>query len=260
VTTPAVQVIGIEKRFDSKVRTITSAVEFRNYMDVLRGRKPRTVRALDGVSFNIAPGEVFGLLGPNGAGKTTLIKILSTLVLPDAGQALIYGTDVVKNPGLVLKKLQTVLSEHFGFERRLTGRQNLEFYATLYGVDGARAAAIEWLERVALGGAAEVRVRGFSRGMEQRLAIARAMLARPDVLMLDEPFAALDADGTALAAALVREAMDRGCAVLASAHSADALEELGFAVLTLTRGRLVRAEPSTVRPTAARPPLKRQVS
>jgi ABC-type multidrug transport system ATPase subunit len=103
-------------------------------------------------------------------------------------------------------------------------------------------------------------VRGFSRGMEQRLALARAMLARPDVLMLDEPFAALDADGAALAAALVREAMGRGCAVLASAHAAAPLEELGFAALALDRGRLVRMEPGALRQSTARAPLARQVS
>jgi len=211
------------------------------------------------VTLSVEAGRGVAVVGANGAGKSTLIRLIAGLSAPSLGAALLFG-EPARSLKPALRRRVGLLSHQSFLYPNLTARENLEFYATLYGVDGARAAAIEWLERVALGGAAEVRVRGFSRGMEQRLAIARAMLARPDVLMLDEPFAALDADGTALAAALVREAMDRGCAVLASAHSADALEELGFAVLTLTRGRLVRAEPSTVRPTAARPPLKRQVS
>ena len=131
---PALQVIDITKHYDVRVRKITSSMEFRTYLSVLRGKKDRQMTVLDKVNFTIAPGEVFGLLGPNGAGKTTLIKILSTLVLPDSGQALVFGTDVVKQPRVVLKKLQAVLAEGWGFERRLSGRQNLQFYATLYGI------------------------------------------------------------------------------------------------------------------------------
>jgi heme exporter protein A len=199
------------------------------------------------------------VIGANGAGKSTLIRLLAGLSAPSLGAALLFG-EAARALRPALRRRVGLLSHQSFVYPNLTARENLEFYATLYGVEDARAAAIEWLERVALGPAAETRVRGFSRGMEQRLALARAMLARPDVLMLDEPFAALDADGAALAAALVAEAMGRGCAVLASAHSPGAFEEMGFAVLLLNRGRVVRAEPLAARQSVARPPLARQVS
>ena len=154
---PALQVIDITKHYDVRVRKITSSMEFRTYISVLRGKRDRQMTALDKVNFTIAPGEVFGLLGPNGAGKTTLIKILSTLVLPDSGQALVFGTDVVKHPRAVLKKLQAVLAEGWGFESRLSGRQNLQFYATLYGIPSETAAKRidELLEFCQLGDAAD---------------------------------------------------------------------------------------------------------
>src|ERR1700693_5289912 len=91
---PAVQVLDITKRYDVRVRKITSSMEFRTYISVLRGKRDRQMTALDKVNFTIAPGEVFGLLGPNGAGKPTFIKILPNPVLPDSGQALVFGTDV----------------------------------------------------------------------------------------------------------------------------------------------------------------------
>ena len=211
------------------------------------------------VNLSVEAGRGAAVIGANGAGKSTLIRLLAGLSAPNLGAALLFG-EPARSLKPALRRCVGLLSHQSMLYPNLTARENLEFYATLYGVEGARAAATEWLERVALGAAAEVRVRGFSRGMEQRLAIARAMIARPDVLMLDEPFAALDADGAALAAALVREAMDRGCAVLASAHSAGPLENLGFAVLTLSRGRLMSAEPSAARQSAPRAPLARQVS
>ncbi len=210
------------------------------------------------VNLSVEAGRGAAVVGANGAGKSTLIRLLAGLSAPSLGAAMLFGEPACSLEPALRRRVGLLSHQSFLYPN-LTARENLEFYATLYGVEGVRAAAIEWLERVALGAAADARV-GFSRGMEQRLALARAMLARPDVLMLDEPFAALDADGAALAAALVREAMDRGCAVLASAHSAAALEELGFAVLTLSRGKLLRAEPSVMRQSGARPPLARQVS
>ena len=186
----------------------------------------------------VEAGRGAAVVGANGAGKSTLIRLLAGLSAPSLGAAMLFGVPA-RSLKPMLRRRVGLLSHQSFIYPNLTARENLEFYATLYGVAQARAAAAEWLERVALDAAADARVHGFSRGMEQRLAIARAMLGRPDVLLLDEPFAALDADGAALAAALVREAMGRGCAVLASAHSAGALEELGFAVLTLRRGKLV---------------------
>jgi heme exporter protein A len=190
------------------------------------------------------------VIGANGAGKSTLIRLLAGLSAPSLGAALLFG-EPARSLAPALRRRVGLLSHQSLLYPNLTARENLEFYATLYGLGDARAVAAEWLERVALGAVADGRVRGFSRGMEQRLAFARAMIARPDVLMLDEPFAALDADGAALVAAEVREAIGRGCAVLASAHSAGAFEQLGFAVLALRRGKLVAAEPSATRQGAA---------
>jgi heme exporter protein A len=211
------------------------------------------------VNLSVGAGRGAAVIGANGAGKSTLIRLLAGLSAPTLGAALLFG-EPARSLRPASRRRVGLLSHQSFVYPNLTARENLEFYATLYGVEYARAVATEWLERVALGAAAEARVRGFSRGMEQRLALARAMLARPDVLLLDEPFAALDADGAALAAALVGETMARGCAVLASAHSAGAFEEMGFAVLILNRGRLVRAEPLAARQSTARPPLARQVS
>ena len=196
------------------------------------GKSFGTALVLREVDLAVEAGRGAAVVGANGAGKSTLIRLLAGLSAPSLGAAMLFG-EPARSLKPMLRRRVGLLSHQSFIYPNLTARENLEFYATLYGVAQVRAAAAEWLERVALDAAADARVHGFSRGMEQRLAIARAMLGRPDVLLLDEPFAALDADGAALAAALVREAMGRGCAVLASAHSADALEELGFAVLTL---------------------------
>jgi heme exporter protein A len=199
------------------------------------------------------------VIGVNGAGKSTLIRLLAGLSAPSLGAALLFG-EAARALRPALRRRVGLLSHQSFVYPNLTARENLEFYATLYGIEDARAAATEWLTRVALGVAADARVRGISRGMEQRLALARAMLAGPDVLILDEPFAALDPDGVALATALIGEAMARGCAVLASAHSPGAFEEIGLAIFMLNRGRLVRAEAPIARQSAPCPAFARQVS
>jgi len=211
------------------------------------------------VNLSVEAGSGLAVVGANGAGKSTLIRVLAGLSAPSFGDAMLFG-EPARRLAPALRRRVGLLSHQSFLYPNLSARENLEFYAALYGVADAPKTAAQWLERVTLAAAAEARVRGFSRGMEQRLALARAMLAQPDVLMLDEPFAALDGAGAALASALVREAMSRGCAVLASAHSAEPLEALGFAVLALARGKLKRAEPDTARLSTARAPLAPQVS
>src|SRR5579883_1545334 len=135
-----VQVINLTKRFSSHSKTLQSSRRIQGIGDLVRffkvlfGPKEKNLVALDNVSFEVNKGEIFGLLGPNGAGKTTLIKILSTLILQDSGKAYTFGIDIAKYPRRALKIIQTALAEVTGFERRLTGRQNLELFAELYGI------------------------------------------------------------------------------------------------------------------------------
>lgn len=207
---------------------------------------------LRGVNLEIEPGRGVTIAGANGAGKSTLIRLLSGLCAPTSGTAMLFGAPARSLAPTMRRRLGLLTHQSFLYPN-LTARENLEFYATLYGLEDRRALAERWLERVGLAGVSEARVRGFSRGMEQRLALARAMLAGPEVLLLDEPLSALDSDGVAMALGLIREAMARGAALLVSAHLAGAMEDLGFEVFSLARGRLRRHDAPLAREATARP-------
>ncbi|MBI5298986.1 MAG: ABC transporter ATP-binding protein [Deltaproteobacteria bacterium] len=160
--------------------------------------------ALDGVDLEVPAGEIFALLGPNGAGKTTLIKILCSLILPDSGEASVYGLNVVKNPAEVRSLLSLVVGEERSFYWRLTGRQNLEFFATLYNLP--RKTARQRIEEAAftLGlEDLEKRYQEYSTGMKQRLALARSLLHDAKLIFMDEPTRSLDPN----AATKLRELM-----------------------------------------------------
>jgi ABC-2 type transport system ATP-binding protein len=152
-----------------------------------------TLRALDALDLDVKKGALFALLGPNGAGKSTTIAILTTLLAPSSGDAAVGGWDIVKNPREVRASIGVVFQE-ISLDDRLTGRENLEFHAMTYGIERReRATRIgEALASVGLASAAHQRVRSFSGGMKRRLEIARAMLHRPAVLVLDEPTVGLD--------------------------------------------------------------------
>jgi heme exporter protein A len=192
---------------------------------------------LRGVNLRVEPGAGLLIVGGNGAGKSTLIAILAGLSAPSAGVATLFGEDSRRLAPAARRRVGLLTHQSFLYPN-LTARENLEFFGRLYLIDQSPAVARAWLERVGLAAAADERIRDFSRGMEQRLALARAMLPAPDVLLMDEPFAALDAEGTARAAIIVGEAMARGCAVVMTAHQMIPPAGLTLDLCELARGKL----------------------
>jgi heme exporter protein A len=170
---------------------------------------------LRGASITVSSGEVVGLLGANGSGKSTLLRVLATLLRPNAGTATIAGYDILREPDSVRRNIG-YLAHTAGLYDDLTARENLVFAAAMLGspsadIDGA-------LERVSLGHVADERVRGFSAGMQRRLAIARLALSQPRVLLLDEPYSNLDTAGMALMNSLITDTVIHGGAALVVLH------------------------------------------
>jgi len=159
-----------------------------------RRSRPVLVRAVDAVSFRAEPGRILGLLGPNGAGKTTTMRILATTVTPSGGTASVAGHDIRRDP-IGVRRSIGVLTANIGLYGRLTARENVAYFATLYGMDRQVAARrIDQLFRLLeMGDFADRRADGFSTGMKQKVAIARAYMRNAQLLILDEPTAALDA-------------------------------------------------------------------
>jgi heme exporter protein A len=203
-------------------------------LDITFGAIP----VLRGVTLAVPAASAALIVGRNGAGKSTFVRLLAGLSAPTAGEARLFGAPSRTLDSAARRRLAIVTHQSFLYPN-LTARENLEFYAELYRVAEERAAVPRWLERVGLTSAADARVRTFSRGMEQRLTLARAMLTRPDVLLMDEPFAALDADGVALVADLLREAVARRCAIVLTAHQPIVIDGLEFDLYEIVRGRLL---------------------
>jgi ABC-2 type transport system ATP-binding protein len=198
---------------------------------------------LQGVTLQVYEGEFFGLLGPNGAGKTTLFKILSTLVLPDEGSATVWGHDVVGDEVAVRGLLTPVLTNERSLNWRLTARENLDLFAALHGLRGGeqRSRVDEVLQAVDLTDTGRKPVGKFSSGMKQRLMIARALLSRPRVLLLDEPTRSLDPISARAFRQFLREeiAGRQGCTVLLATHNTEEALNLCNRVGVLNRGRLL---------------------
>jgi heme exporter protein A len=199
-------------------------------------------RVLDGVSLDVAAGEAVALLGPNGAGKTTLLKIVATLLRPTRGTVAVAGHDGARDPEAVRALIGVVAHGVYVYDD-LTARENLKFWATLAGLpaDGDTLAAA--LAEVELDRYAEARVRTFSAGMKRRLALARVGLGRPRVLLLDEPFAALDARARKWLEARLEAFKAGGGALLMATHSFG--RELGIAdrLAILAGGRIALDAP-----------------
>jgi heme exporter protein A len=195
-------------------------------------------RALNRVSVTFVAGEIVGLLGPNGAGKSTLLGLLATLIRPTSGE-LRYGEKTATNGGAALRGRLGFLSHELQVYPELSARENLEFFAGLYRLDEPPRRAAAALDRAGLAGRADDPVAGFSRGMRQRLALERALLHGPRLVLLDEPFTGLDeASGRALAARLRELRDDRRIVVLAT-HDLDMVDGLLDRAIMLRDGRTV---------------------
>ena len=212
-----IEVTGLSKRFD-------------------------TVQALNGVSFAAPDGAITGILGPNGAGKTTLMRVLATLIAPDAGDARVDGHDVVAEPMIVRRRFG-ILSDAKGLYARLTARENVDYFGRLYGIaksdiDSRCAALFDQLDMSSL---RDRRTDGFSTGEKMKVAIARALIHDPQNVLLDEPTNGLDVIATRAMRDLVRNLRDQGKCVLFSSHIMQEVTALCERIVVIDHGRVVAA-------------------
>jgi ABC-2 type transport system ATP-binding protein len=204
--------------------------------------RKRPYRALDRLTLEVQPGEVFGFLGPNGAGKTTTLKLLMQLIYPTAGRACILGRPV---GDVEVKRRTGYLPENPSFYDYLTAEELLTYFASLFGyASGERARrAAAWLDQVGIGAERRLQLRKFSKGMLQRVGLAQALLNDPEVVFLDEPMSGLDPLGRRDVRRLILQLRDRGCTVFFSSHILADAETLCTRVAILARGRLVSCGP-----------------
>ena len=209
-------------------------------VEALRKRY-KTVQALDGVSFAVKEGEVFGLLGPNGAGKSTAVRTLATLTRPDSGRALVAGEDVVRHPNRVRRAIGYIAQDS-GVDWEATGRENLLLQGRIHGMSGAqlRKRVEELLELVGLADAADRIARGYSGGMKRRLDIAIGLVHRPRVLFLDEPTTGLDPEArAAMWVEVERLAEQESLTILLTTHYLEEADRLAERVAIVSQGKVV---------------------
>ena len=223
-----------------------SVGSFVNIAAMIKGTRGPFIEALRGVDLEIKKGEVFGLLGPNGAGKSTLIKILCTLVIHDEGEVLVNGYDVKKQPGKVLRNLQAVLPESRGFSWRLSGRQNLEFYALLYGLSkqAAKERIDYLLDITGLKHREADDYQRYSTGMQRKLLLCRALLRDTSCLLFDEPTSGLDPASAIEFRRLLRDKLSReeGKTIFLSTHNLDEAQDICDRIAILDRGKIIACD------------------
>lgn len=194
--------------------------------------------ALKDIGFRVSPGSTVALLGRNGAGKTTLLRIVGGLTKPTKGAARIFGEDVRQQAS---RRRIGILGHGISLYDELSATENLVLFGNLYGIEEPRQKALAWLERTGLGRVRDGLVREFSRGMRQRLAVARAFLHEPDLLLFDEPFTALDDRAIAVLQSLLAEAHAQGRTIVMSTHQLKEALELATHVALIRRGQIAYA-------------------
>ncbi|MEE8204419.1 MAG: heme ABC exporter ATP-binding protein CcmA [Dehalococcoidales bacterium] len=198
--------------------------------------------ALRGIDLDIGPGESVVIFGPNGAGKTTLLKILATIMNPSSGTVLVDGLDCKKNAEEVRRRIG-IVSHHTYLYNSLTAYENLEFYARMYDVPRPRERAYEVAAMVAMTARLHDRVGTLSRGMQQRLSIARSLLHKPSLMLMDEPETGLDQQAISMLWAILHEEGEAKRTVILVTHSLERGLELGDRLVILNRGRVVFQKP-----------------
>src|SRR5215207_2682689 len=244
----AIEAKQLVKKFPARAGTgdktaeKTSPAPTKRRLFLFRKREPKTMfTAVDGVDLQIKRGEIFGLLGPNGAGKSTTIRMLCTLLEPTSGTAQVNGFDTVKQANDVRRSLGTVLAGERSIYWKLTGRENLEYFAALYHIPAAvtKQRVDELIERMEIKDRVNELVEKYSTGMRQRIAIAKALLARPPILLLDEPTLGLDPQAARRVRELIAELKQEGHTVLLTTHYMEEADQLSDRIGIIDTGRII---------------------
>jgi ABC-2 type transport system ATP-binding protein len=205
-------------------------------------RKKRVVvEAVKGISFDVDHGELFGLLGPNGAGKTTTIKMLTTLLTPTSGTAKVLGYDIVKDVMNIRRRIGIIFGGERGLYYRVSGRENLRYFADLYGVPMSKRdkRIDDLLEMVGLSERADQRVEGYSRGMKQRLHIAKGLINDPELIFMDEPTIGLDPEAARETRTMIKGLVEKGKTILLTTHYMFEADELCQRIAVISNGEIV---------------------
>jgi ABC-2 type transport system ATP-binding protein len=226
---------------------LQAAIDVRNLRRVYKTtigvfrRKVKEVVAVEDISFSVAPGELFGLLGPNGAGKTTTVKMLTTLLIPTGGSARVLGRDVVREADAIRGLIGFIFGGERGLYWRLSGQDNLRYFASLYHVEPqvSRKRIPYLLELVGLADRGKEKVEGYSRGMMQRLHIARTLIHDPQILFLDEPTIGLDPVGARELRLVIRDLQAEKKTILLTTHYMFEADSLCQRVAVINKGRII---------------------